>query len=173
MKIKAISIKKGFTMIELLIYVSGLIILGTIIITMLVQFYSIYKEIVAAPRADRTGLLLVDRITKEIRSANSIDMAQSQFNNTNGVLEINTLTEGAIIEKRFFVENGIAKYQEDSNNPVNLSSDDFTVSNFNFYYVDTPVSEGVRFTLEIAYQIENATQTKSYTGFAILRESYE
>jgi type II secretory pathway pseudopilin PulG len=173
MKIKHFSRTKGFTLIELLLYVSGLIILGTILITMLVQFYSIYKEIVAAPRTDRTGLLLTDRITKEIRSASSINMVESQFNNTNGVLEINSITDGTSTKKKFFVENGIAKYQEDSENPMNLSSDDFTVSNFNFYYVDTPVSEGVRFTLELAYKVENATQTKSYTGFAILRESYE
>ncbi|MEY4440794.1 MAG: hypothetical protein RLY49_420 [Candidatus Parcubacteria bacterium] len=173
MKIKNFSKQKGFTMLELVMYVSGLIILSTIIITLLVQFYSIYKEMVASPRADRTGLLIVDRITKEIRSANSINMINSQFNTTNGVLEINSVENGNTISKKFYVEDGIAKYQENNDSATNLSFDDFTVSNFNFQYLDTPVSEAVRFNLEFEYMIENATQTKSYTGFAILRESYE
>lgn len=164
---------KGFTLIELLVYISSLLVLGTVLMFMIVQFYGIYKEIVAIPRADRTGLLIVDRITKEIRSANQIDMLESQFNTTNGVLDLDVVDGATTIEKKFFVENGIAKYQEDSETPLNLSSKDFTVSNFNFSLVQTPISEGVRFTMELQFQTRNATETKSYTGFAILRESYE
>ncbi len=173
MKIKDISKQKGFTLLELLLYVSGLLILGTIIVTLIVQFYSLYREIVAAPRADRTALLVVDRITKEIRSADHINMSESQFNTENGVLDISTNENSTTVERKFFIQNGVVKYQEGNEDIQELSSDDFFVSNFNFYYVPTPVSQAVRFSLELQYQAQNATQTKSYTGFAILRESYE
>lgn len=164
---------KGFTLIELLIYIAGLLVLGSILSMLIVQFYSIYKEIVSIPRADRTGLLIVDRITKEIRSADQIDVLESQFGVTGGVLDLDSITDSVTTEKKFYVENGIAKYQEDSDSPINLSSKDFTVSNFNFTFLQTPVSDAVRFDLELQFQTKNATETKSYTGFAILRESYE
>jgi Tfp pilus assembly protein PilV len=164
---------KGFTLIELLIYIAGLLVLGSILSMLVVQFYSIYKEIVAIPRADRTGLLLVDRITKEIRSAEQVDILESQFGTTTGVLDLDSVTDNVTTEKKFYVENGIAKYQEDSDTPINLSSKDFIVSNFNFTFVQTSVSDAVRFDLELQFQTKNATETKSYTGFAILRESYE
>jgi Tfp pilus assembly protein PilE len=164
---------KGFTLIELLIYIAGLLVLGSILSMLVIQFYSIYKEIVAIPRADRTGLLLVDRITKEIRSARQIDVLESRFGTTNGVLDLDSVTDDITTEKKFYVENGIAKYQEDSDAPINLSSKDFTVSNFNFTFVQTFVSDAVRFDLELQFQTKNATETKSYTGFAIVRESYE
>jgi hypothetical protein len=164
---------KGFTLIEFLIYIAGLLVLGSILSMLIVQFYSIYKEIVSIPRADRTGLLLVDRITKEIRSADQIDVLESQFGVTGGVLDLDSITDSVTTEKKFYVENGIAKYQEDSDSPINLSSKDFTVSNFNFTFLQTPVSDAVRFDLELQFQTKNATETKSYTGFAILRESYE
>lgn len=163
----------GFTLLELLIYVTGLLVIGSVLIVMVVQFYSLYKEIVALPRADRTGLLLVDRITKELRSANQIDVFESRFGTSTGVLEFDSIIEGNTVTKIFYVENGIAKYQEGTSDPINLSSKDFTVSNFNFYSVNTPVSEAVRFNLELQFQTRNATETKSYVGFAILRESYE
>ena len=86
---------------------------------------------------------------------------------------MDSITNSVTTEKKFYVENGIAKYQEDSEDPVSLSSKDFTVSNFNFTFLGTPVSEAVRFDLELQFQTKNATETKSYTGFAILRESYE
>jgi hypothetical protein len=140
---------------------------------MIIQFYGIYREIVAVPRADRTALLLVDRITKEIRSANQIDAIHSQFGSTSGVLDLDSIVNGVTTQKKFYVENGIAKYQEDSDTPIHLSSEEFNVTNFNFALVQTPISEAVRFTLELEFQTRNATETKSYTGFAILRESYE
>ncbi len=168
-----LSKQKGFTLLELLLYMSGLLVLGTVIIMLIVQFYSLYKEMVASPRADRTGLLIVDRITKEIRSADEIDMLQSEFNTTDGVLKIRTLEDETTVEKTFSIEEGVAKYQVDEEGVEDLSSDDFFVSNFNFDHIQTPVSDAVRFTMELQYQSQNATQTRSYTGFAILRESYE
>ena len=174
MKIKhSLQNMKGFTLVELLIYIAGLLALGSVLTLLIVQFYGLYKEILSVPRADRTGLLIVDRITKEIRSAQQIDMIESQFNTSNGVLDIDSVTEGNTTEKKFFVENGIAKYQEDDDDALILSSKDFTVSNFNFTHVTTPASKAVRFNLELQFQTRNATETKSYTGFAILRESYE
>lgn len=164
---------KGFTLIELLVYISGLLVLGTVLIFMIIQFFSIYKEIIATIRSDRTGLLIVDRVTKEIRSANQINMLESQFNTVNGFLELDSVKENTKIKKRFFVENGVAKFQKDNETPLELSSKDFTVSNFNLNLVSTPVSEGIRFTIELQFTTRNATETKSYTGFAILRESYE
>jgi competence protein ComGC len=129
MKIKhTYQYSKGFTLVELLIYIAGLLVLGSILSMLIVQFYSIYKEIVAIPRADRTALLIVDRITKEIRSADQIDVLESQFGVTAGVLDLDSITDSVTTEKKFYVENGVAKYQEDSDTPINLSSKDFTVS---------------------------------------------
>lgn len=172
MKIKHTK-NQGFTMVELVIYVTGLALLGAVLSLMIVQFYGLYREITALPHADRIGLLTVDRITKEIRSAEDINMLESQFQTPNGVLQLTSLLEGVEVQKKFYLENGSIQYQEGDDEPLVLSSKNFTVSNFNFIPVVTPVSEGVRFSLEIEFQTRNATETKSYTGFAIIRQSYE
>lgn len=163
----------GFALVELLIYITGLLVLGSILILMVTQFYMLYKEITVVPRVDRTALSLVDRITKEIRSADTIDILHSQFGTTAGVLDIDSISNTVVTEKKFYVENGIVKYQENEGVAVSLSPKDLRVSNFNFTLVPTPVSEAVRFNLELEFYTRNATETKSYTGFAILRESYE
>ena len=173
MQINILQKNKGFTLVELLVYISGLLALGSVLVLMIVQFYGLYKEIIIVPRADRTALLLVDRIKKDIRSASSVDLFDSQFGTTNGVLILNHQDEGIVVSKSFFVENGIVKYVEGSSPPISLSSSDFVVSNFNFNYVSAGVSQGIRFNIELQFKSRQGIDTRSYTGFAILRESYE
>ncbi len=178
MKINVKNIKKsGFTIVELLVYLAGLLALGTVMVLIIVQFYGMYKEIIMVPRSDRVALSLVDRITKEIRSADSIDTLQSQFGTTSGVFDFDSVSSGVTTEKRFYVENGIVKYSENlgtfGSKVQNITPKDLFVSNFNFTLVSTPVSEAVRFNLELEFETRNSIETKSYTGFAILRESYE
>lgn len=170
MKIKA---QKGFTMIELVIYIAGLLALGTVLTLMIVRFYGLYKEIIAAPRADRAALLVMDRLTKDLRAANEIDAVQSVFGSTSGVIEFDTVDGGDTISKRYYLEDGMVKYREDDGAATNITPKDLQVTNFNFAFVTTDNSEAVRITMEFQYKTRAATETKSYAGFAILRESYE
>jgi Tfp pilus assembly protein PilV len=165
--------QKGFTLIELVVYVAGLVILSGVMVLIIIQFYMLYKEIIAVPRADRTGLTLVDRITKEIRSGDQIDTLNSQFNTTDGIIEFDSEENGSTVARRFYVENGIVKFSENGGTAVSLSPKDLYVSNFQFKLVSTSVSQAVRFDLELQFMTRNGTETKPYTGFSILRESYE
>ena len=173
MQIKNTSTIKGFTLMELLIYVAGLLALGTVMIVIIVQFYTLYKEIIAVPRADRVGLSLVDQITKEVRSASQIDTFNSQFGTTAGVLDLDSVSNTGTTSKKFSVQDGRVMFQDGTTTAVSISPKDLYVSNFNFSLVTTPISEAVRFTLELQFDTHNATETKAYTGFAILRQSYD
>lgn len=164
---------KGFTLLELVIYVAGLLVLLAVMVAIIMQFYTLYKEIIAVPRADRTGLLVIDRLTKEIRSGDEIDTINSLFNSTNGIIEFDVDNAGTPQSRRFYVENGVIKYSEDGGAGVALSPKDLYVSNFYFTYVPTSVSQAVRLNLELQFMTRNGTETKAYTGFSILRESYE
>jgi hypothetical protein len=173
MQIKNTPTTKGFTLIELVMYIAGLLALGTVMMVLIVQFYVLYKEIIAVPRADRVGLSLVDQITKEVRSANQIDTLNSQFGTTTGVLDVDSVSNNVTTSKKFSVQNGRVMFQDGTNTAVSISPKDLYVSNFNFTLVTTPVSQAVRFNLELQFRTRNATETKAYTGFAILRESYD
>lgn len=164
--------QKGFTLIELVVYIAGLVMLSTVMALLIVQFYMLYKEIIAIPRADRTGLLVVDRITKEIRSADKIDTIQSQFGTTNGVLSLYKKNDDIDSTERFYIENSKIMNTTDDKTE-SITSTDFDVTNLNFISVQTPVSQGIKFTIELQFKTRKGLETKSYTGFALLRESYE
>ena len=163
----------GFALTELLVYMTGLLMLGVVLIVILSQFYSLYREIIIVPRVDRAGLLIMDRFSKEVRSAKQVDLVESQLGVTQGVLDLDVIGVGGLIDKKFYVENGVIKYKEGSSESVSLTSDDIYVSNFNFDFIATPVSQAIRLTVEIQFIVNNQIETKTYTGFAILRGSYE
>ena len=165
--------KKGFTTIELIIYSVGMVIVLGAIIYMLFQMYTLYKHLTIEPRVDRVGIAIVDRITKDIRSGDSINLAQSQFNVTTGNITVDSFENEIAVIKKFNYISGRVTYQENSGTVNYLSPDDISVSRFYFSQATSSVSQAVRIELDITYEMDSASKTKTYTGFSILRHSYE
>lgn len=164
---------KGFSTPELLMYSVGMVLVLGAIVYLLFQMYSLYKHLTIEPRVDRVGVAIVDRITKDIRSGDSINLAQSQFNTTTGTLTINTFETELSVIKKFAYDHGRVTYQENSGTIHFLTPDDMSVSRLYFSQANSPVSDAVRVELDITYEIDNESRTNTYTGFAILRHSYE
>lgn len=163
---------KGFSLIELVIYMAGMVALVTVLILMIVQIYGLYRQITIVPRSDRIGLLTVDRIVKDIRSGQSIDIGQSSFGAPEGVLFINAAESASFIEKEFYIENGRIVYEENGDKNY-LSPADLEVTKLQFEHLTTGISEGVRVEIDITFNNGDELVTKEYDGFAILRQSYE
>jgi hypothetical protein len=64
-------------------------------------------------------------------------------------------------------------YQENDGSLVPLTPDDMTVSRFLLSHITTPISEAVRFELEITFTTDDGAETRTFTGLAILRQSYD
>lgn len=165
--------QEGFTIVELLIYIAGMIILLTVIFGFIVQLYRLYQEITLPPRADRVGLITVDRIIKDIRSGQNIDLAGSDMGVADGAILINSLESGVSVEKFYYLDSGRIAYQEDDGDVDYLSPSDLNVTNFRFDQLLTGVSQGIRVDLEITYTSRDGVSTKEYNGFSIMRQSYD
>ena len=116
---------------------------------------------------------IVDRIVRDIRSGESINLAQSQLETATGAITINSDVNAVAVIKKFAYSNGRATYQENSGSVDFLSPDDMSISRFFFDQATSPVSQAIRVEVDITYEINKETKTKSFVGFAILRHSYE
>lgn len=164
---------KGFTLVELLIYTAGLIVLVVVLVMLIVQLYGLYRQITIVPRADRVGLIVTDRIVKDIRSGRSVDLGQSDLGVADGQLYMTTNVSGTSVSKFFDLSGGRITYQEDGGTISFLSPDDMTVTKFQFDHVTTDISDAIRVEIDITFQNGNKTVVKEYQGFATLRHSYE
>ena len=163
----------GFSTIELLIYATGMVLILSVIFYMVVNMYDFYRKLTVEPRIDRIGSVVIDRITKDIRSGLFINLSESQFESNTGNITINSEYGSDNLVKRFNYDEGRITYQEDSGQISYLTPADISVSRFHFRYLETPISEAVRIELDITYSFKGPVQTKRFTGFAILKHSYE
>lgn len=165
--------KKGFTLVETLFYIAGLVLLLAVITTIFLYMYDWYRAVTIPPRVDRVGSILIDKISRDIHTSELINSAQSSFNTTNGALSITGIVDSISVTKKFSLSNGYLAYQQDSGSTSYLSPNGMTVSRLYFISTSTPISSAVHFDIDIAYKTKQGTTTKTYSGFSILRQSYE
>ena len=163
---------KGFSVVELLVYtVSMTLVLGAVTFAA-VQVYGFYASAIVESRADRDLSTLMQVLASEIRAGSAIDQSSSVFNSAFGQLAIDARSGTTHIERVFRVEDGRIIFSEDGSE-VYLTPEDMNISKFLFTQIVTPVSYAVRYEVDVTYEKDGETVTKTYPGLAILRHSYE
>ncbi len=166
--------RRGFTLLETIFYTAGLLILLAVIITFIYFMFDWYQRVTIAPRADRIGVGLVQRITKDLRSGTHVNSAQSFFGVSNGALSFDANVNSGSVTKYFVWGANRLIYQENGGTITYISPSDINISRFLVNSTTTPQSQGIRFDIDITYTSRaTGSVTKTYSGFAILRQSYE
>jgi hypothetical protein len=115
-----------------------------------------------------------DRIVREIRGATSIDVAVSSFGVSPGVLQLNTKdSSGANTTVKFFVSGGKLHVSEGGVDKGPLVLSHVTIGRLVFYEITTSGVPAVRFELELTSNRGSRSETRSFTGAAVLRNSYD
>lgn len=164
---------KGLTLVEVVVYIGGMVMIVGAITFSITETYRVYTLLAHETRIDRVGLTVIDALGREVRSGVSIDQNGTDFAVTEGSLTLESLMEENVVTKYIGLESGRVVYQEDGGDMVYLTPEDVVVSKLLFTEVSNSVSEGVRFEVDLTYTLKGQVQTETYSGFAILRHSYE
>ena len=166
---------RGFTLIETLVYIAGVVLILGIIVDVLFYAYRWYGTVYATSRVDQVGISLVDRLINDIRSGQSVDNGSRSFSINSGSLSITTLTAPATtMTKSYAVSGGRVTYRENVGTTQYLSPNDLYISQFRIEEpLITPASSAIRFTVSIDQMTRTGTTTSNYSGMAIMRNSYK
>lgn len=163
--------QRGFTLMETLVYASGLILLLGAMLTLLSATYNWYRTVVIGSRVDQVGTTLTDRIERDIRTGKNTDSANSLFATTTGSITINTFNDSILTVKKYTLTNGRITYQENGITQY-LSPSDINITRFYLTDILTGVSEAVKFDIDISYATKTGLVTRTYSDVVILRNSY-
>lgn len=160
---------KGFTLIEMLVYISVMLLIAVGLVT---TFHSLDTALLKN-RDDRalteSATVSLERIGRAIRSADSVNTGMSTLGSSPGVL---TLTEGATTTK-FSLVSGNLMLTINSKDVGPLTGDDVTVNSLTFTYYPGTATDLVRVALTLTRVGDVSTTTRTFYTSAVLRGSYE
>ncbi len=164
--------QKGFTLIELVIYIGILALFVFIVADSMISITRSYATLKSARAIHFSALSSYDRLANQIRDGREINLGLSTLGSHPGTLAVVSDTGSGDSTIVFSLENGRLKVVTDSVEEGFLTKDDTTITNLVFNKFLVNGSEGVR--VEMTIESVHGTSTRSsvfYNTFK-LRGSY-
>lgn len=160
---------KGFTLIEVIVYIAVLGIVSIAIISSSMTVNSSFNRTRITRDLLESGNNSMERIVREIRQANSVDIANSTLGSNPGVLVLNGKDSGGSNRiVKFSVLSGALNIYENNTLLDNLLNQNVTISNLIFRRISTGTGEAVK----IEMTLTNNSVSEKFYDTVILRGGY-
>src|SRR5262245_58236976 len=95
---------KGFSLVEMLIYISILSIISILIFNIITTFSKTYRDVLALRLIDHSAVDVMERLTRDIRGGTQVDLINSTLGSNPGVLTIITTSGSVSTTTKFYLE---------------------------------------------------------------------
>jgi type II secretory pathway pseudopilin PulG len=174
MKAKILHDKKGFSLIETILYAGILVFVMATLIYSFQAMSSSYHRMKSNKSIESSALFGMERMVREVRSATSIDLAQSVLDSSSGKLFLNTLDEdGVASTTEFFLSNQTLRVKVGGVDQGPLSLSSARVTNLAFHVIDTTQSKAVKIDMTVESGTTTSYLTKKFYDTSVLRGLYQ
>ncbi len=166
------NLKKGFSLFEVLIYISILSIVLLIVINTTLMMVKAYSGMKVSQNINNSAVGVMERLSREIRWANNINEGNSVFGSDGGVLELSSVDDlDNPITTVFSIASGNLEIQQGVIVGI-LNNSNVTVNKFYLNQIDTGISKMIKIELEIEGEWGDKQKTETFYNSVILREEY-
>ncbi len=158
---------------EMLIYLAIFTMLSILVINSLITVMTSFSTTRTNRDLLESGSTAVERISREIRQAKTIDVTNSVLGSSPGVLQLNS-TDGsgnALIIK-FITSGGALNIYEGGTLKDNLLGQNITINSLVFRRIVTTNSEAVKIEMTIQDNNSKSVKTANFFDTIILRGAY-
>ena len=165
--------KKGVTLLETLIYTTLLSALSVVAVTSLLLLNQSLQSIVLGRIVDDAAQEIMEKIIREIRFADNVDLVQSTLSVNPSVLVLDsTDSVGTPVEVEFSISASVLEFKRDGTLVGPLTPNQVTIDELVFDHIVTPVSEAVKVSLVLQAQRGSVNIEETFNTTAVLRGSY-
>lgn len=161
--------QSGFSLIEMLVYLSILVMVSAVAVSSLLS----YSDILAKQKVNRLlteeASVVLESLIYSIRNADAVNTGGSTLEDPDGVLALDNSGGTDTFEK----DVDTVTFTESGEPTILLLSPSVTVSDLTFYHFTTGNTELVRFSLTIQATANGQTATETFYGGSVLRNSYD
>ncbi len=175
--IKNIFRARGFSLIEMLIYISVLAVIFLVVVNTSLSFTSSYRVLSALRSADHAGMDALEPMTRAIRAAGSVVESQSVLGSNPGSLTLYSAQSGNSTTTQFYLQNGTVEMTVTVNNAQDaalsgpLTASDATITSLIFNELSTSTASAVKIDMTVIGQSGAVTETKNFHSTIVLRGS--
>ncbi len=163
--------KKGFSLVETIVYIALLAIIFIVVINSLVAIMSSYYSIKSSKDIENSAMLGLDRIERDIKNAASISSISTSTNPNS--ITVNTFdANGNPLVSQFYVATGTLSVNENGSYSGPLSVSGVKVTSLLFSPINTGNSSGVRIQMTLQAGTSSAFKVKNFYDTAMMRGSY-
>jgi Tfp pilus assembly protein PilW len=165
--------QKGFSLVETIVYLTIFVAITVAIINSTVVLAKSYRNVGSIRAIENSAISSMERMTREIRDATSINNSLTTYNTNPGVLALNSTNDAGTVETlRFYVSGNKLLLDRNGVNIGQLSLSDANISSLIFRSIATSTVSGVKIEMTIDNGSTTPYITKNFYGTAILRSSY-
>ncbi len=167
------SLMRGASLVETLIYVFVLAILLIVVVKALASFSTSFRTISSGRAVENSAIVAFERITRELRDANSVTVGQSTLGTSPGILTFATTdSSGTAKTIQFFLTNQVLHIKEDGVDMGALTYSSARVTSLIFKMISTSVSQAVRISMTLESGAGSTYKSATFYDTAVLRASY-
>lgn len=157
---------RGFTLVEMLIYISILVVVSTAAVTFLISLDEFIDQYQVETALYRSGTNVLEQTVVSLRQADTFDALNSIIDDpANGRLGV---TAGASTTQ-LVLDSGRIDLYLDGENYGDLTGDTVTVDSFTVFRYDTAIGQMVRVKVRLTATVGGVTKSETFYGGAVIR----
>lgn len=160
--------KSGFSLLEMLIYMTLLLVVSVAAVSLILSLSKTVQSYHLEQSVMRNSTNVLEQLLVDIRAAHSVDTTNSVFNETDGVLVLDTETETITYRIQ---TGGVARAV--GGTTTLLQSDKVETTQLEFTHIDNGRSAYVQVDMMTIATSSEATSSRQYTAGAVTRAMYE
>ncbi len=163
---------KGFSVVEMIIYVALLILFVILVVDTIILMSGSYRKLTLARTIATSAAVSMERMTREIRQSTDVDNAASSLDTSAGRLGLLTTDDSGAAETiSFALENGRINVYENGvlSGPLTSASASTTVLRFHLY--QSGASKAIQILMTLQAQNASETRTETFQTSVELRNS--
>src|SRR3989344_3568884 len=163
---------RGFSLIELIIYASILALILIVMVHTMFGIGSSYVNLKVMRNAENSAAVAMERMTRDIRDAESINLGASTLNAHPGKLLLNVLVGETLQTVEFSLSSTTLRVKENGVDQGPLTATNTAVTNLVFRPLQSLESEAVKIEMSVEGREGNIIKTYKLYSTIILRGSY-
>ena len=155
----------------MLIYIALLVMIFMVVLKTLLSFSSTYRTIAANRIIEASAITSLERMTRDIRNATSIDAVNSTFGSNPGILSLITTQNGVSTTTKFYVSSNTIQVDVNGTNIGPLTTSRVSVTSLIFTQLTGSTTNAVKIDMTLQGSNGNVTKTKIYHSTIVLKGS--